>query len=426
MKTKHNKTLLLFFLAVMMMGFALESAAQDWPVWRGVDRHGVYHEANLNLDWTTQKPPILWTYREAGSGYASPAIVGTTLYCQGGSDGNDFAFALDTKTGNLKWKQNLGPEHTAYQNRGNSARGSITVDGNKLYLIRADGIIHCLAAADGKMLWQKDFIKDFGGKIMSGWGFSESPLVDGNLVICTPGGSGGTMVALDKNSGEVVWRSTEWTDDAGYSSPIVVEVDGIRQYVQQSGKGFAGVAAKDGKLLWKIEVEIYRTAIIPTPVPHGNLVYVTAGYNGGCHLVRLTKSGNGCNAEVVYANKNMVNQHGGVSLLNGYVYGFTDGMGFVCQDFTTGEIAWRERVPELLKGATLAVNDRILLQNERDGLIALVAASSDGWKEYGRMEFPERTDIVTQDKMIWTHPVVSDGKLYLRDHNLLFCFDLKK
>ena len=425
MNTK-NKTVLsctCLMLTITTMGLNLH--AQDWPQWRGIHRDGISGERGLNLNWSSKQPTLLWTFREAGSGYSSPTIVGTTLYCQGGADGNDFAFALDTQTGALKWKQNLGFEHISFQNRGNGPRGSVTVDGEKLYLIRSDGVIHCLSATDGKMIWQKDFVKDFGGKMMSDWGYSESPLVDGNLVICTPGGSGGMMVALDKNSGALVWRSKEWTDDAGYSSPIVVEADGVRQYVQQSGKGYAGVSALDGKLLWRFGVDAYRTAIIPTPISLGNMVYITAGYNGGSHLHRLTKSDSGCNAETVYSNKNMVNQHGGAVLLNGYVYGFSEGLGWTCQNFSTGEVAWRERNNDVSKGSLIAVNNRLILQNERGGMLTVVAASPEGWEEYGRMEFPERTKIATQDNMVWTHPVVSHGKLYVRDHDLLFCYDLK-
>ena len=261
---------------------------------------------------------------------------------------------------------------------------------------------------------------------MSGWGYSESPLVDGDMVICTPGGSKGTLVALNKKTGEMIWQSTDWTDDAGYSSAIVAEVDGLRQYIQQSSKGVAGVSAKDGKLLWRVEGDGYRTAIIPSPIFIDNMVYVTAGYGSGCLLAKLTRAGEGINAEKVYANKNMINQHGGVVLKDGHVYGFTDGLGWTCQNLKTGELVWRERNTEVFKGAVLAVNDRLLLLNERDGLLTVVAASTDGWKEFGRMEFPERTVISTKDNMVWTHPVIANGKLYVRDHDLLFCYDLSK
>ena len=423
---KNNFVLPLAGLAAWLAVFAMEVNAQDWHQWRGVNREGIVKATGLNLDWTAKKPPLVWTFRQGGSGYSAPTIAGTTLYCQGADDGGDFAFALDTKTGDLKWKQTLGEQYT--ESRGNGPRGSVTVDGDKLYLIRGGGQIHCLSAADGKILWQKDFKNDFGGKMMSNWGYSESPLVDGSLVICTPGGENGTMAALDKNTGAVVWRTNEWTDPSGYASAIIAEVGEIRQYIQQGDKGVAGISAKDGTLLWKIDyppTPRRMSAVIPTPIFNNNMVYVTNGYGGGCMGIRLAKTDDVIKAETVYANKDLVNQHGGAVLVNSHIYGFSDGVGWVCQNFETGETVWRERINEVFKGAVLAVNDRLLLLNERDGLLTVIAASPDGWKEFGRMTIPERTKITTKDNSVWTHPIVADGKLFMRDHDLMFCFDLK-
>jgi len=420
MTTKFKLSLV---LATLLTTTAANLLAQNWTQWRGENREGVVKQAGLNLDWTQKKPPLMWTFRQGGAGYAAAVVSGTTLYGQGSADGSDFAFALDTRTGALKWKENLGEEFV--ESRGNGPRGSITVDGDKLYLIRGNGDLHCLSAATGKQIWRKELRKDLDGAIMSGWGYSESPLIDGNLLVCTPGGSSGTMAALDKNTGAVVWRSAEWTDAAGYSSPIVVEVNGVRQYIQQAAKGVAGVSPKDGKLLWKADVEGYRIAVVPTPVYHDNMVFVTSGYNAGCALVKLTKEGDGFKAELVYANTNMVNHHGGVFLLNGHVYGFSDASGWVCLNMKTGEQVWTQRRDVVGKGAVLGVNDRMILLEERSGLMVLVAASPEGWKEYGRIEMPERSTVETRDRAAWTHPVVADGKLFLRDQDLLFCFDMK-
>jgi outer membrane protein assembly factor BamB len=423
MKSKSKIKLLI--ITAVMLNISGIGLAQDWPQWRGANRDGVSKENNLNLDWANKKPQTAWIFRQAGAGYSSPTIVGTTLYCQGATDNKGFVFALDTKTGNLKWKQKLGEE--TVPDRENCPRGSITADGGKLYLIRGIGQIHCLSAADGKVLWQKDFTSDFNGKLMSRWGFSESPLIDGNLVVCTPGGSDGTMVALDKNTGEVVWRTKEWTDEAGYSSPIVAEVDGIRQYIQQAAKGVAGVSAKDGKLLWKVDVPGYKVAIVPTPIYNDHTVYITAGYNAGCTGIKLTKEGAGIKADTIYTNKNMVNQHGGVVLVNGYLYGHSDLSGWVCQNLKTGEKVWSRRNKDgVVRGSITGVDNHLILLDERSGTFAVAAASPEGWKELGRMELPERTQMQTIDNMTWAHPVIADGKLYLRDHDLLFSFDLTK
>ena len=424
--TKINKSKVALGFAAILFISVMDIQAQDWSQWRGPDREGIVKATGLNLDWTQKKPPLLWTFRQAGLGYSAPTIVGSTLYCQGAVDGEGFAFALDTKTGDQKWKKNLGKEFV--EDRENCPRGSVTADGDKLYLIRGIGQIHCLSATDGKLIWQKDFIKDFGGKLMSKWGFSESPLVDGNLVICTPGGNQGTLIALDKNTGSVVWRTKELKDDASHSSVIIADVGSIRQYIVLTAKNVAGVSAKDGKILWKVAVEGARlSAIIPTPIFHNNMVYITVGYNFGSLLVKLTQTGDLINAETVYENKNLVNQHDGAVLINGYIYGYSyqQNVGWVCQNFLTGETVWRERNNNVSKGAVLAVNDRLLLLNERDGLLTIIAASPDGWKEFGRMSIPERTQIKTTNNMVWTHPVIADGKLFVRDHDLLFCFDLK-
>ena len=433
MKNKIKFLLIIMFTLPVIAGMELQ--AQDWPQWRGQDRTGVSKETGLNLDWTQKKPSLSWTFRQAGFGYSAPTIVGTTLYCQGGSNGKDFAFALDTKTGNLKWKQDLGEEFVDPGNRGNGPRGSVTVDGGKLYLIRGGGQIHCLSATDGKMLWQKDFATDFGGKFMTNnytWGVSESPLVDGNLVICSPGGENGTMVALDKNTGAVIWRSKEWTDPASFASAIVAEVGGIRQFIQQSNKGVAGVSAKDGKLLWKVNYSVARamSAVIPTPIFNDNMVYVTNGYSGGCMGIKLSKEGEGIKADTIYANKVISNKHGNVVLMNGYIYGHTESGSWVCQNIKTGDLVWSQTNRDA--GTTgncslFGIADRLLCFDEKNGLLVVAAASPDGWKEFGRMEIPERMkDDPSMDRATWTHPVVANGNLYLRDHDLLFCFDLKK
>ena len=425
-----NKVTLPFLVMVSMLVMTCMSlCAQDWAQWRGPNREGVFKGTNLNLDWTAKKPALKWVYRESGFGYSAPTIVGTTLYSQGGSNGKDFAFALDTQTGKMKWKQELGSEYE--DDRGNGPRGSVTVDGNNLYLIRGGGQVHCLAAADGKIIWSKDFKTELGGKLMSNWGFSESPLIDGNLVICTPGGDNGTMAALDKNTGAVVWRSKEWTDACGYSSAIIAEVGGVRQYIQQSSKGVAGISPKDGKLLWKVDNPAYRTAVIPSPIFNDNMVYVTNGYNGGCMGIQLASEGGGMKADTIYTNKRNIScQHGGVVSINGFVYGFSENPSnsWVCQNMKTGEEVWtqNEKEANIGKGSILGVNDRLILFDMRTGKLTVAAASPDGWKDFGSMQIPERMkDDPSRDKHLWTHPIVANGNLYVRDHDLLFCFDMK-
>jgi outer membrane protein assembly factor BamB len=331
---------------------------------------------------------------------------------------------MDTSTGKDRWRTTLGP---TFKNPpwGDGPRSTPTVDGDRLYVIRGGGGLHCLDAKSGKIVWSKDFRKDFQGQLMSGWGYSESPLIDGNLLICSPGGGAGTIVALDKASGKLVWRSKDVRDAAAYSSVIVADVDGVRQYIQLTGKGVVGVRAKDGAKLWYYEREGHRTAVIPTAIYHAGHVYVTAGYGCGCDLIKLTKEGNTFKADQVYANKNMVNHHGGVVLLDGFVYGFSDGKGWVCQDFMSGKTNWEEKGRGRPgKGSVTCVAGHLFCYDEGTGNLYVTEANPKAWKDKGMLSLPKKTDIRSKNGRIWTHPVIANGKLYLRDQDLLFCFDM--
>jgi outer membrane protein assembly factor BamB len=412
-------------IAALTLSFA---RADDWPQWRGPNRDEISKEVGIQKTWPSQGPPVAWTFTDAGIGYSGPAVVGNRLYIAGatgeGEDDKDFVLCIDTGTGKQVWKADFGK---GFKNGwGGGPRGNPTVDGDSVYVLGPKGELLCLATADGKQKWSKDFVGDLGGKIMSGWGYSESVLVDGDRVICTPGGSRGTLAALDKTTGKVVWRSTDLTDDAAYSSVIKATVGGVAMYVQQTNKGVVGVNAKTGKLLWKNDCPAYRTAVIPTPVFHDDHVYVSSGYGAGCTLVKLTADGKGgVTAKEVYKNKNMINHHGGVVLVGDYIYGFSDGRGWVCQDFKTGENKWEAKGKnQLEKGSITCVDGDLLCYGESSGQLVRIKATPEGWKEVARFKLPKETRLSRKQGKIWTHPVVANGKLYLRDLDLLFAFNV--
>jgi outer membrane protein assembly factor BamB len=397
---------------------AAAATAADWPQWQGPDRNNISKE--MMAPWPKEGPKLLWTYREAGVGYSSPSIVGGMLYSlgaeeQGGKD-TEFVFALDTATGKEKWRKTFGKPHDlsgSDRNWGGGPRGTPSLVDGKLYAEGNRGDVVCLNAQDGTIIWEKS-LADLGGKMMSGWGNSESVLVDGTTVICTPGGKNGTLAALQARTGEVIWQSAGLTDDAAYSSPVAADIGGVKQYVQQSNKGVFGVAAADGKLLWHVEVPGYRTAVI-------------SGYGAGCTLVEIKKDGDSFKTDVKYkANKNMTNHHGGVVLVGDYIYGYSDGRGWVCQNLKTGENKWEEKKGVnqggLDKGSLTCVGGDLVLYGEGSGNCVRVTASPDGWKELGRFKIPEETKKRKPSGKFWTHPVVANGKLYLRDQDLLFCF----
>jgi outer membrane protein assembly factor BamB len=269
--------------------------------------------------------------------------------------------------------------------------------------------------------------------MMSGWGYSESPLVDGDQVVCSPGGDEGTLAALDKKTGKVIWRSKELKDKATYSSIVVAEIGGVRQYVQLTHRhgndgGIVGVAAKDGKLLWYYPRPGYTTAVVPTPIVRGNLVYATSGYGAGCDLLRIERQGGEFKAEQLYSKKNrrnMQNQHGGVVLVGDHVYGYSDHYGLVCQEFKTGANAWEEG-NKVTKGSLTCADGRLYYYDESEGNVSLVATNPERFTLEGQFVIPRKTSKSRKGGGIWTHPVVANGCLYLRDQELIFCYDIRE
>lgn len=401
---------------------AARSDGYVWPQWQGPDRTNVSRETGLLPEWKGT-PKLLWTYDKAGIGYSGPAVVGDRLYMMGARDDAEMIYALDVSTGKEVWATELGP---LYVNQwGDGPRGTPTVDGGLVYGIGGQGMLICVEAATGKKVWSKDMPKELGGKVMSGWGFTESPLVDGDRLICTPGGSKGTFAALDKKTGELIWQSEGLTDTTAYSSIIAVEIDGVRQYINMTGAGVAAVDAKDGKLLWKSSEGKNGVAIIPTPIYKDGHVYVTSGYGTGCALLSINRVGDRFEPKVVYSNKNLGNHHGGVVLVDGYLYGYSDTPrgSWVCQDFKSGEVVWQST--KLGKGSLTCAEGKLYCYSERDGTVVLADVSSKGWTEHGRFPLPKQTKQPRKRGQIWTHPVVCDGKLYLRDQDLFFCFDIR-
>jgi outer membrane protein assembly factor BamB len=328
--------------------------------------------------------------------------------------------AIDTKDGRILWSTKFGVAGAVGNvSSGNTFPGprcTPTVDGDRVYGVDHRGQFICVNSNDGSIQWKKHFVDDFGG-IVPKWGFSESPLVDGNQVVATPGGPKGALVALNKQSGEVIWRSKEFTDEAHYSSIVAAAIGGVRQYIQLTGENVAGISPKDGSVLWKA-ARPGKVAVIPTPVVDGNHVYVTSGYSVGCNLFKVTLKDGKFIAEQVYENKNMVNHHGGVVKVGDYLYGYSDDRGLVCQNFLTGDIVWRER-ERVKKGAVSYADGMLYFREERSGDLVLIEAAAKGYSEKGRFQQPDRGK-----EMAWPHPVLAGGKLYLRDQNSLLCYDL--
>jgi len=410
------KRLARFAAAVfILLAVGMNASANDWPQWRGPNRDDISTETGLLKQWPTNGPPVAWVANGMGRGYSSVSIVGNQIFTMGDGPDSSFVHALHVASGKVQWSSRVGRPGGDYP----GTRCTPSVSEDLVFALGQFGDLVCLKAADGAEVWRKSMEKDFGGVMMSGWGYSESPLVDGDKIICTPGGAQGTLVALSKKTGELLWQSKEFTDRAAYSSVVAADIGGTRQYIQLTDANVAGIAAVNGKLLWKARRR-GSTAVIPTPIVKDNFVFVTSGYNIGCNLFQVTGEGWDFKAEPVYANKDLVNHHGGVVLIGNHLYGHSDTKGWVCMDFKTGNLAWENK--GVGKGSIVAVDGHLIMRSEKErGVVALAEATPDGYKERGRFPQPERST-----KNSWAHPVVSGGKLYLRDQDVLLCYDLKQ
>lgn len=411
-------------------------SAGDWPQYRGPQRNDVSTETGLLKKWPAEGPKLLWTFTNTGIGYSGPAIVGDKLFITGVRGGTEHLIALDLKkSGGAAelWATPIGPTYDWEANKwGTGPSATPTVDGSSVFALGASGELICADAPTGRLSWRKSLPKELdaevnpigGGPKKLGWGFTWSPLVDGQQLVCVPGGPKGTVAALDKRTGKVLWQSEELTDQASYASAMAADIGGVRQYVVLTNKGVSAVASKDGKLLWSWQrTPPYSTEVINSPIIQGNLVYVTVGAANGCTLLRVEKNGSRFKAEEVYANKNLANHHGSVILVEGKVYGFSENRGWTCQDFKSGEVVWAER--QKMRAGTMTFADgHFYCYAENDGTAALIEASNSGWEESGRFTIPQQSKSRKPGARIWTPPVVSGGKLFLRDQELLFCYNV--
>ena len=404
-----------FYSLSACLALGISARGSDWPQWRGPDRSDVSKESGLLKEWPEGGPKQVWVYKNGGNGYSGPAIVAGKLFTLGTRDQSEVLMALDVKTATELWTAKVGPVYT--EGHGDGPRCTPTVDGDRVYALGGRGTLICAQVADGKILWQQT-MQELGGRA-PGWGYTESVLVDGNQVVCTPGGSKGAIAALDKMTGKVLWQSREFTDGAQYSSIIIAQPHGSKQYVQLTQQSIVGISPSDGKLLWKSSFT-GRTAVVPTPIFSDNSVYVAAGYGVGCKLVHISADNKVSDG---YENRVMKNHHGGVVLVDGHLYGYSDGVGWVCQNFKTGEEVWSER-KALGKGAVSSADGMLYCVDEGSGTVVLAEASPKGWKEHGRFKIEPQSSIRSSQGRVWTHPVIVDGKLFLRDQDMIYCYNI--
>jgi outer membrane protein assembly factor BamB len=416
--------------ATTTVALAGVAAAADWPQWRGAHRDGRSAETGLLQEWPDGGPPLAWKTSGLGGGYSSVSVAGERIFTMGDLGDGQYVMALSRADGRQLWKTRVGGTH---EDQYLGPRSTPTVDGDRIYLVSTDGDLVCLAADSGEVQWSRNLPEQFGGRLMKAmgtydWKFAESPLVDGERVIVTPGANDAAVVALDKTSGKELWRAAipelgeAGTDGAGYSSVVVSEAGGIRQYVQLIGRGLIGVEADSGRFLWGYNRVANDVANIATPLVQGDLIFASTGYGTGAALLRLAANGDGISAEEVYFldADTFQNHHGGLILHDGHVYtGTGHNKGFpLAVEMATGEVAWGPIRNDGQNSAAVAYADGRIYMRYQNGLMILVEATPEEYRERGSFMIPE------VEKESWAHPVVAGGRLYLREQDNLWVYDV--
>lgn len=407
---------LLLAAAACAVSQGKNSSTFDWPQWQGPERTALSRERGLLSSWPSGGPELLWKATGLGAGFSTPSVAQGRIFTMGNRGNTEYVIALDESNGKILWTAPVGPVRS---NGGGYAgpRCTPTIDGTALYALGLNGDLLCLDVERGKERWRKSLPRDFQGAA-GGWGYSESPLVDGDKVICTPGGRKATLAALDKKTGDTIWTAQVPEGDAAqYSSVIAADVAGQRQYLQFLQGGLVGVAARDGKFLWRYNKPANGTANCSTPIFDHGYAFAASDYGTGGGLVKLVRAGDRVRADEEYFTKHMKNHHGGMVLVNGYLYGANGGV-LDCLNFRTGKVMWEEGRPG--KGSIAYADGRLYYRNE-NGPIMLIEANPRRYVEKGHFNQPGRSHMSA-----WPHPVIANGRLYIRDQDILLCYNVKK
>jgi len=408
-----------FLLALGVLGAALTTAAlpDDWPTWRGPSRDGHCRETGLLAEWPPEGPPLAWKATGLGVGYSGPAVVGNVLYTMGNVARKETVLAVSTENGELLWSVPFGPVEYDYYAPG--TRATPTIDGGRLYAQGASGQLACIDLATRRILWSRNFVNDFGGTVPK-WGFAESPLVDGDWLVSMPGGPRASVAALDKLTGKTVWAAP-LGDLASYSSLVAATIGGVKQYVGFSADSVLGVDARDGTLLWRYtepdHTDDWGDVNVMTPVVSEGTVYASSNYETGGGKARIVKTSDGFTAEQVFFNNDLENHHGGVVLVDGYLYGCDEPGLLTCMDHATGEVRWQARKPG--KCSVLYAEGRLYCRDEK-GPVSLVEATPEEFRLRGHFKQPDRSK-----QRAWPHPVIAHGRLYIRDQDVILCYNVR-
>jgi outer membrane protein assembly factor BamB len=411
-QTRHSIGGLMAAAVVLSLPVVVSNRAlDDWPQWRGPKRDGISAEKGLLKDWPQGGPPLAWKVGGAGDGYSSFSSSGGRLYTLGARAGREYVMAFDAGTGKKVWEVAHGARFG--NDRGDGPRGTPTIDGDRMYAYGASGDLTAMDPATGKVFWGVNVLKSFGGSNIQ-WGLSESPLVLSDRVLVNAGGPRASIVALRKTDGSVIWKSLG--DEAGYSSAVLHEAGGVREAIFFTGQRALGVDVETGALLWSYNQVSNRTANIATPIVRGNRVFLSSAYGTGAALLELTPGGpHSMSARQIYFTPEMKNHHASSVLVGEHLYGFNDSI-LTAMQFDTGTVAWRHR--SVGKGSVIFADDRLYLYSE-NGVIGLAEANPAAYREHGRFQ------IQMGSLPTWSHPIVSNGKLFIRDEDTIYAYDIR-
>jgi len=410
------------FVAILFL-VSIPCFSEDWPQYRGPNRDGISLEKGLLKAWPVGGPKLLWTVSEnLGEGYSSAAIADGLVFVTGMIENNGVLFAFDVD-GNLKWNKTYGPEWTKAWP---GTRSTPTIIGSNVYVFSGNGQIFCYDSKSGKLIWTRDIVKDYDG-IQTEWGWSESLLIVDEKVICTPGGKTTTMVALDKSTGEVIWDKPYLGEQHAFCSPILVERGGKKIIINRTEHFLFGVNADDGEILWSYNCKDFMKPAKP-PQIHPNLaiyqegnVYITSGYDAGGAMFTIPNDGN--SIQLKWTDKTLDVFHGGVVLVGDYIYGsnYTRNRKseWYSLEWKTGrqqyKADWNRN-----QGSVIYADERLYCYDEKIGELALVEVGPE-FKIISSFKIPK-----SRAQFFWAHPSISDSKLYVRNGENLFCYDIKE
>jgi len=396
--------------------------AADYAQWRGPHRDGHSPDTGLLQEWPKDGPALLWQVTDVGAGYSTPSVAGDRIYLISTDGSEESVLALAVKDGSRVWDAKLGKVGHPEQNPSYpGSRSTPTVDSGMVFALGSAGDLVCFETAKGKEVWRKQLRTDFEGQYGE-WAYAESPLVDGDQLICTPGGTNATVVALNKRTGDLIWKcSVPKGTAAGYSSAVVTDISGVKQYVQFLASGVMGLDAGTGRLLWRFKkTGLKSPAVIMTPLVSDGMVY-SGAFRATAALIKPVLKNGDFTVDELYSGGKLPITQGGVVKVGDYFYGGGGGgQSMLCVDFKTGEIQWEERA---FGPCSLLVADNRIYVHGDSGEVGLVELDANRYREKGRFTPPNPPD--RGQAKAWAYPVVANGRLYIRDQNSLWCYDVR-